>query len=115
MAVFDETKRPGGTTSYPMAKVVLGLGGFVRVGVKYLVAVFRLIVFFESEVAAFGKYFYLLKLVRLGHREPDIKRLAGIGNANGERVIQLKVPRLGLAKRAQQRITAKARWGINSA
>ncbi len=66
------------------SEVIFGLSGFVRVGVKHLVSVLRLSGFFEREIPTLGKHLHLLEFVRLGHREPDIERLAGIGNANGE-------------------------------
>src|ERR1051326_6843349 len=82
-------------------EMILGLGGLVRVGIKHLVAVLRISGFLEREIAALGKYFYLLEFVGLCHRKPYVKRFAGIGNANGERVIQFKVARLALGKSAK--------------
>src|SRR5262245_60667197 len=69
-------------------------------GVKHLVAIFRLGGFFQREVAVLRRDFYLLELIRLGHGEPDIQRFARISYANGERVIQLKVARPALGERA---------------
>src|SRR5512140_1152910 len=86
-------------------EMILRLSGFLRVGIEHLIAVLMLGSLLEREIAAPGKHLHLLELVRLGHGKPDIERLAGIGDANGERVIQLKVARLGLSKggKAQQK------------
>src|SRR5262249_49758928 len=94
--------------------VILSFVGLVCMSVKHPVAVFRLSSFLQWKIAALRDDLHLLKLAGLGHWEPDIERFARIGDADGKRVIQLKVARLALGKCAKAE-DDKKRHSRNSA
>src|SRR5437763_16226560 len=87
------------------AEVVFEFVSLICMGVKHTVAVLRFMGLLQRQVARLGNDLYLLELVRLGNRKPDLQWLAGIGVAHREVVIKNKVPRfrrLGKRNKAKQ-------------